>query len=113
MAEGVNQFKDVTLVFENRAACTLNFVTDMPGGVLGVGGSRSFNLPVTTQRTEKTFPFDAGGSGLLEGKLILPTATPSGVFILYSGFVRWRRIGEYIDGTQQEIWQTMPISLSP
>lgn len=113
MAEGVNDFKDVTLVFENSASCSLVFVTDMPGGVLGSGGSRTIPLPVTTARTEKTFPFDSNGQGLLEGKLIQPTATPTGVLKLYSGFVRFRRIGEYIDGTQGEIWQTLPISLSP
>jgi hypothetical protein len=112
MAEGVNDFKDLTLVFENSATCPLVVLTDMPGGVMGAGGSVTINLPVTTVRTEKTFPFDTGAS-LLEGKLIKFTATPAGVLKIYSGFVRFRRIGEYIDGTQGDRWQTLELSLSP
>jgi hypothetical protein len=111
MAEGVCQFKDLTLVFENSAACSLNVYTDMPGGV--VQARRSLTLPVTTTRTEKTFPFDDQNQGLVDGKLIKFKAAPAGVLKLYSGFVRFRRIGEYIDGTVGEIWETQEISLSP
>ncbi len=109
--EGVNQFKDLTLIFENSAACAFYVYTDMPGGSMDL--RRTIQLPVTTTRTEKTFPFDAAGAGLVDGKLIRYKASPTGVLKLYGGFVRWRRIGEYIDGTVGEIWETQEISLSP
>ena len=111
MSEGVCAFKDITLVFENSvSAAPLLIYTDMPGGVMGL--ERTISIPVTTARKELTWPLDIGGA-LLFGKLIQYKATPSGVLILYSGFVRFRRIGEYIDGTQGDIWETQPITLSP
>ena len=112
MAEGVNQYKDVTLIFENSvAACPFTVSTDMPGGVMSA--RRTLSLPVTTRRTEQTFPFDAASAGLVEGKQIQYKAAPSGVLKLYGGFVRFRRIGEYVDGTQGEIWETQEIGFTP
>lgn len=109
--EGVNQFKDVTLIFENSAACPFYVYTDMPGSAIAL--RRTIALPVTTTRMERTFPLDAAGVGLVDGKLIKYGAAPAGVLKLYAGYVRFRRIGEYIDGTLGEIWETQEISLSP
>lgn len=107
--EGVNQFKDLTLVFENSATGYLQVWTDLPGGTMAV--RRTLTLPTTTARAERTFPFDDYGQGLIEGRLIKFKALPAGTLKLYAGFVRFRRVGTYIDGTAQEIWETQEISL--
>lgn len=109
MAEGVNEFKDLTLVFENAVACPFTVSTDMPGGAMAL--RRTLTLPVTTTRTERTFPFDSSAQGLVDGKLIQFQASPTGALKLLSGFVRFRRVGEYIDGTLNEIWQTQALAL--
>jgi hypothetical protein len=111
MAEGVNQYKDLTLIFENTVACPFKVFTDMPGLVVTL--RRTLTIPATTTRMERTFPFDDAGQGLVDGKLIKYGAYPTGVLKIYSGFVRFRRIGEYIDGTLGEIWETQEITLSP
>lgn len=112
--EGVNQYKDITLVWEADAAATFTISTDLPGGAMAA--RRTITLPASgAQRIERTFPLDTtlhGGDGkLLEGRLIQYKAAPAGKLILYSGFVRVRRVGTYVDGTAGEIWETQPISL--
>lgn len=108
MAEGVKQYKDLTLVFENSGSCPFKVSTDMPGSTMQV--RRTIQLPATSGRATKTFPFDDGGQALLEGKLIKYRAEPSGVLKLYTGsFVRFRVIGEYIDGTVGEVWETQEL----
>ncbi len=111
MAESVNEFKDVTLTFENTVACTMNLLTDMPGGAMAQ--RRAITIPVTTTRKTVTFPLDYSGLGLMNGKLVQFTVAPTGALKLFSGFIRFRRVGEYIDGTQGDIWQTQEISLAP
>lgn len=111
MAEGVNQYKDLTLIFENTVAFPFKIYTDMPGRDVAL--RRTIIIPVTVTREEITFPFDGVAASLVDGKLIKYRAEPTGVFKLYAGFVRFRRIGEYIDGTMGEIWETQEITLSP
>lgn len=111
MAEQVKEFKDLTLVFDNTIACPFTVLTDMPGGTMAL--RRTLTIPVTTGRIERTFPFDsvALGSALVDGKLIQFLASPTGALKIYSGFVRFRMVGEYVDGTLGEVWQTQPLSL--
>lgn len=105
--EGVNQFKDLTLTYYGPSGGTFEVYTDMPGGVLTL--RRTITLPVTSgERETKTFPLDS--PSLLEGKLLKPKATSSGVLILYEGFVRRRPVGEYIDGTMGDKWEPQPLS---
>lgn len=113
MAEGVNQYKDLTLTYEGPAGGTFIVRTDMPGSTMTT--RRTITLPPSTGRVTKTFPLDTalyGGDGrLLEGKLIQYRAESTGVLILYEGFVRFRRVGTYIDGAAGDVWETQPLSL--
>ena len=107
MAEGVNQYKDITLTYYAPQGGTLTVKTDMPGGQLSL--RRTITLPSTgTDRETYTFPLD--DPSLLEGKLFAPKVTSNGVVILYEGFVRLRKVGEYIDGSMGEVWEPLPIS---
>jgi hypothetical protein len=108
MAEGVRQYKDVTLTYSAPAGGLLYVTTDMPGGTLTL--RRTIALPVTTGlRETKTFPLD--NPSLLEGKLIQWKITSGGTVIPYSGFVRFRPVGTYIDGASGDVWETQPLGL--
>lgn len=114
--EGVNQYKDLTLTYEGTAGGTFTIKTDMPGSTLAL--RRTITLPPTSAgvRATKTFPLDSatlyGGDGkLLEGKLIVYRAESTGAVILYEGFVRFRRVGVYVDGASGDVWETQPLSL--
>lgn len=107
--ENVNEFKDLTLVFENTVACSFQLLTDMPSGSMAV--RRTVTIPVTSTRTEQTFPLDYSGLGLMDGKLIQFSVAPTGALKLISGSIRFRRIGEYINGVLGDIWQTQAIAL--
>jgi len=114
--EGVKQYKDLTLTHEGTAGGTFLIKTDMPGGVLST--RRTITLPATAagQRVTRTYPLDSaalhGGDGkLLEGKLIVYRAESTGALILYEGFVRFRRVGVYVDGASGDVWETQPLSL--
>lgn len=106
MAEGVRQHKDLTLVFEAPSGGTFKVYTDMPGGVMVLG--RTLTLPTTTTRKEMTWPLD--NPSLLEGKLIKYRCETSGIVRLFSGSIRFRKVGTYIDGTQGEVWESQELS---
>lgn len=109
--EGVSQLKDITLTWEGGGVFYL--LTDLPGGSMAV--RRTILLPTVTERTTRTFPLDStlhGGDGeLLEGRLVIYRATSTLTLILIDGFVRFRRVGTYIDGTAGDCWESQPISL--
>jgi len=113
--EGVKQYKDLTLTYEGTAGGTFLIKTDLPGGTLAT--RRTITLPPTAagQRVTSTFPLDAvlhsGDGKLLEGKLIVYRAESTGALILYEGFVRFRRVGVYVDGAAGDVWETQPLSL--
>lgn len=107
MAEGVKQFKDVTITYEGAAGGTLTISTDMPGSAMAL--RRTISMQATSGRFTKTFPLD--NPSLLEGKLIQFKVASTGVLILYEGSVRVRPVGEYIDGAAGDIWETQPLSL--
>ena len=105
--EDVKQFKDLTLTYEGSSGGTFYVSTDLPGGTIAL--RRTISLPAAGSRVTKTFPLD--DPSLLEGKLIQHKATSAGSLILYSGFVRFRRVGTYIDGAAGDKWETQPLSL--
>jgi len=106
--EGVNQFKDLTLTYYAPSGATFEISTDLPGGSLGV--RRTIALLATVgERETDTFPLD--NPSLLEGRLIKYKVTSAGPVILYEGFIRFRRVGTYIDGAAGDKWETQPLSL--
>ena len=106
--EGVKQFKDLTLTYEAPSGATFIVSTDLPGSTMAA--RRTITLPVAASRVTKTFPLDS--PALVEGKMIQHKLTSTGSVILYEGYVRFRRVGTYIDGAAGEIWETQPLSLS-
>jgi hypothetical protein len=108
VAENVKQFKDLTLTYYAPSGGTFFIQTDMPGATLAV--RRTINLPATSGlRQTLTFPLDS--PALLEGKLIQYKITSNGTVIPYSGFVRFRVVGTYIDGASGDVWETQPMSI--
>lgn len=112
MAEGVKEIKDVTLVWEATGASgvfTLN--TDMPGGT--ITSRRQFTLATTSARKEETIPCDVAGPGSIVGKQVQFRVDPGvgGVLKLYSGKIRFRTIGVYLDGTLGDTWISQPMTL--
>lgn len=109
----VHEFKEITLCYAlagtSTPTATLQFWTDMPGGVLAVRLGAGVSLAATTGRKTITVPLDG-----IRGTEFYPVITPSatGQFELYSAVVYLRPIGVYVDGslTPPEIWQTVPIA---
>lgn len=111
MPSSVTQFKDLELHYDATAAVTVTFWTDLPGGT--VTSRRSLTFPATTGREVLRLPFDDSGNSyaLPEGRIFKVRMTvASGVLRLFGGILRGRRLGEYIDGTQGEIWETLELA---
>ena len=100
----VKQFKDVT--FRYQSASTVPIKVYVNGGT---SPSRSLTLPAKTTPDSHTLALDVGG--LLEGRLIRFRAEPTTVLILFSGVLRFRPYGEYFDGAQNEVWETLDLGL--
>ena len=105
--EDVKQFKDLTITYEAPSGATLYVSTDLPAQIIAL--RRTISLPSGTGRCTDTFPLD--DPSLLEGKLIKFKVESTDKVILYSGFVRFRRVGTYIDGAAGDKWETQPLSL--
>ena len=111
----VQEFKEITLQYAltgtGTPTATLQFFTDMPAasppGTLAARLGAGIVLPATTGRKTITIPLDG-----VRGTEFYPLVTPSGTaqFELYSAVVYLRPLGVYIDGTNSEIWQTVPIA---
>jgi hypothetical protein len=106
VAENVKQFKDVTLTYYAPNGGTFEIETDMPGSAFALRRTITLDT-VTDDRKTQTWPLD--DPSLLEGKLFKPKISSTGVVILYSGFVRARLVGEYIDGGAGDVWEPQPI----
>lgn len=111
MAEGVKQFKDITLTYECTGVIGILYIlTDQPGGTYQI--RKTISLPITTARTTTTFPLDDAGE--LDGKLVgykVVNGSTSGTIKLYSGKIRFRVYGLYLDGSRGDIWETQPMTL--
>lgn len=103
----VSELKDLTLVCNiTGGTASLVIRTDLPGGTMA--DRKTVTLTATTGRETKNITLDG-----IRGKLMQVRVTPaSGAAVeLYSGSVRARQIGEYLDGTTGDIWETQPIAL--
>lgn len=102
----VNELKDLTLVILVTGTATLVIRTDMPGGTMA--DRKTVTLTATTGRETKNITLDG-----IRAKLVQFRITPAagGTVELYSGLIRHRPIGEYLDGTTGDIWETQPIPL--
>ena len=110
MADAVTQFKDVTLIYDAPNGATYKLSTDMPGSSMAL--RRTVTVPATTTRETRTFPLDKlVDGGLLEGKMIRHRLESPGVVRLYNGWIRFRRLGVYIDGGFGDVWETQELSL--
>jgi hypothetical protein len=107
--EGVCQIKDITLTWWSDASASFKIYTDLPTGTLALNRTLSLSVPSTGDRETQTFPLDT--SGLLEGRLIKYRAEPTGELILFGGFIRFRRIGVYVNGALGDVWETQPLAL--
>src|SRR5262252_7189899 len=105
----VAEFKEIDLQYQSNGISTLQFFTDMPGGVLQPRLGSGKSLPDTTStRKTTTIPLDG-----IEGTEFYPQATPGATtqLRLYSGTLWLRPIGVYIDVSLGEIWSTPPLSI--
>lgn len=114
----VAQFKEVSLSYVSPSgASTFKFSTDMPGNAIALRftGSMPQTNPGHDPETT-TFSLVDGGGALLEGTLYQPRVEPfatsaNGGTQLRSGVIYIRAIGVYLDGTLNEFFETMPISV--
>ncbi len=77
---------------------------------------RTMVIPASVVDTgERTyvFAFDKiEDGGILEGTLIKFRIESPGIVRLFTGVVRFRPLGCFFDGSQGEIWETIPMNLS-
>jgi hypothetical protein len=104
----VKQFKDIELSYDAASGLTVKFYSDMPGGAMALRSTLSF--PSSSGRRTYTAPLDSSGA-YTEGTLYRVEVTSTGVARLFGGVVRARGIGVYIDGTQNERWQTQELGI--
>lgn len=105
--EGVVELKDISLVYGSTAAVVVVVNGEIVGGTFSVLATLTF--PATggpTTRATKTLPLD----GLI-CKQVQIRAASAAPFALYSGELRVRPFGVYLDGAASEMWQTQPMSL--
>ena len=111
--EGVVQIKDITLAYASTAAVPTVISTDLPGGTMTSRATPSFASTGGTgpsYRKEETIALD--GSGPLDAKLVqFKASCPSGLAVLYSGFFRARKVGCYLNGAQNDIFETQPMAI--
>lgn len=104
--EGVVELKDISLVYGSVASITVVVNVEL---VAGTFTAYTYTLASTggaTVRSTKTIPLDG-----LYGKQVQVRVASSGAFTLFSGELRVRPIGVYMDGANSEIWQSQPMSL--
>ena len=111
---GVKEVKDLRLVYEGNGNAILTWSSDMPGGVMTVRktiDSTSSCKFVDTNGKRETLRIPLDG---IEGQLHQMKIVPdSGVEIkLFEGYVRFRTIGVFIDGSCGEIFETPPLSFA-
>lgn len=110
MAEAVTQYKDLTLQYDAPSGATFKISTDMPGATMTL--RRTIAVDVTVGRQTRTWPLDlVADGGLLEGKMAKYRLESSDVVRLYAGWIRFRRLGVYIDGARGDVWETQELSL--
>lgn len=111
--EGVVQIKDITLVWASTATVTSVISTDLPGGTLTSRATPSFaSTGSTAQSARKEDTIALDGRGPIEGKLVqVKFACAAGLAVLYSGSLRVRKIGCYLNGANNDIFETQPMAL--
>ena len=107
----VNQFKEITLVYQSNGAATLQFYTDLPTSWAARLGGGVTMASTSGVRGQITVPLDG-----IEGTMFYPKVTPGGStqIRILDGHVKLKLIGIYLDGTaspQAEIWQPDPIAV--
>lgn len=115
----VNEYKEITFSYSSNGEATLQFYSDMPGGALAARLGAGITLPDSSSlRVTYTIPLDSGGplTAAIEGTEFQVKITPgaSTQFRLFSGHVKLRLIGIYLDGStspQGEVWFTQPIAV--
>lgn len=105
--QGVFEFKDLSLQYGSTAGISIEFHRELPGATLALATTLTMgSTGGATTRMTATRPLDG-----YYGKLFKVKVTSTGVFTLFSGHVQVRPIGTYVDGANNEIWETQPISL--
>lgn len=103
----VKDFKDVTLEYEATAAnATLKVYVDLGAGL--AVAAKTLTLVQTTQRTQTKLALDGVEGRLVKFRIDPPAA---GVVRAFGGSVRFRTVGEYIDGNNGEIWETQELGI--
>jgi hypothetical protein len=115
----VAQFKEASLEYVSPSgASTFKFSTDMPGGHLTerTGGKTMPQTNIDKTPATITISLVDGNGAPLEGTIYQPRVEPfatsaNGGTQLRSGVVWMRTIGVYLDGTLNEFFETLPISV--
>ena len=99
----MNQFKDVNLVYDAPSGLTLYLYADG-----SASPARTLTFPASTGTRAWTEPTDV--PGLLEAKTLKFRGTSPGIVRLYGGSIRWRALGVYFDGSNEEVWETQDLA---
>lgn len=101
MAIRIIEFKDMELHYAAASDVTVKFSTDQPGNAMAV--RKTLTFPAAATNRVLTLPLDGA-----EGNLFKVRAESAGVVKLYDGLVRGRAVGMYFDGSNGEVFETLP-----
>jgi len=102
------EFKDVVLGYEANGNVLIEWLTDLPGGAMAVRASKTVGT-TSAERKPAIMPLDG-----VEGNFYKLRVTPQGTTVckLFWGRVRLKVIGVYLDGAQNEKFETEELSLA-
>lgn len=103
----VQEFKELTFQYQSNGDFTVEMFTDFPGGALAQRKTITYGTSANLRAT-KTLPLDN-----IEGTefYFKFTPGPNTQLRLFTGSLKLRMIGIYLDGSIQEYWTTTPIAL--
>jgi|SRR5580700_2107967 hypothetical protein len=106
----VYDFKEMEITYQSNGVSTVQFYTDMPGGVLAPRLGAGITM-ASTGGTRKTLPIPLDA---IQGTIFYPVFTPGPTtqLFLLAGKIWMRAIGLYLDGSlvPGEIWSPQPIA---
>lgn len=116
----VSEFKELTIQYQSNGPSTMEFYTDFPGAIpsppLGLRSTQTI-ASSNNMRATRTFPLDGVEGTEFYIKFIPgtgsagPPPVPATQLRLFSGVVKVRMIGVYLDGSIGEVWNTTVIAL--
>lgn len=105
----VKECKLLTLVFESTGGATIEWSSDMPGGVMTVRKTDTTKIKTTNSKRETLrLPLDGIVGQLFQLKVTPDTGTQ---LKLFEGTLDFKVIGTFRDGACSEFFETEELSL--